>query len=86
LKVGKERIDYYWIWTKDPSVQAFTDLMNRALGKPSEQVQITGRDKWRDGFQMARPGRTEARLARVDVGNCFEWNLGVWIAVLTGFD
>lgn len=32
----------YWIFTKDPSVQAFTDLLNRALDKPSEQVQVTG--------------------------------------------
>lgn len=30
---------YYWIHTKDPSTQAFTDLMNRALDKPKEQVQ-----------------------------------------------
>jgi hypothetical protein len=27
------------IWAKDPSVQAFTDLMNRALDKPAEQEQ-----------------------------------------------
>lgn len=27
------------IWEKDPSVQAFTDLMNRALDKPKEQQQ-----------------------------------------------
>ena len=27
----------YWIFTKDPSIQAFTDLMNRALDKPKEQ-------------------------------------------------
>lgn len=25
------------VWQKDPSVQAFTDLMNRALDKPKEQ-------------------------------------------------
>ena len=29
----------YWIFTKDPSVQAFTDLLNRALDKPKEQEQ-----------------------------------------------
>lgn len=44
----------YWIFTKDPSVQAFTDLMNRALDKPKEQEQehaITGtlEVKWSDG-------------------------------------
>jgi hypothetical protein len=27
------------IWEKDPSVQAFTDLLNRALDKPAEQEQ-----------------------------------------------
>lgn len=27
------------VWEKDPSVQAFTDLMNRALDKPKEQPQ-----------------------------------------------
>lgn len=32
------------VWDKDPSVQAFTDLMNRALDKPAEQVKHTGED------------------------------------------
>ena len=27
------------VWEKDPSVQAFTDLLNRALDKPADQVQ-----------------------------------------------
>lgn len=27
------------VWEKDPSVQAFTDLMNRTLDKPKEQEQ-----------------------------------------------
>lgn len=27
------------VWEKDPSVQAFTDLMNRAIDKPAEQIQ-----------------------------------------------
>lgn len=30
------------VWQKDPSIQAFTDLMNRAIDKPAEQVQLTG--------------------------------------------
>jgi len=33
------------VWEKDPSVPAFTDLMNRALDKPKEQEQaiiVTG--------------------------------------------
>lgn len=28
-----------WVYLKDPSIQAFTDLMNRALDKPAEQTQ-----------------------------------------------
>lgn len=30
------------VWEKDPSVQAFTDLLNRAADKPVEAVQVTG--------------------------------------------
>lgn len=44
LTTGEEDKDY-WIFTKDPSVQAFTDLMNRALDKPKEQeqeIKLTG--------------------------------------------
>src|SRR4051812_18388233 len=36
------------VWEKDPSVQAFTDLMNRALDKPKEQeleVKVTGMEE-----------------------------------------
>lgn len=36
------------VWEKDPSVQAFTDLLNRALDKPKEQeleVKVTGMDE-----------------------------------------
>jgi hypothetical protein len=32
----------FWIYTKDPNVQAFTDLMNRALDRPAEHVEIAG--------------------------------------------
>ena len=48
-KVAEAQIDAalasgnsFWIYTKDPSIQAFTDLMNRALDKPTEKVQHTG--------------------------------------------
>jgi len=34
----------FWIYTKDPSVQAYTDLLNRALDKPAEHVEIAGAD------------------------------------------
>lgn len=30
------------VWEKDPSVQSFTDLMNRLLDKPGEHVEVTG--------------------------------------------
>lgn len=30
----------YYIYTKDPNVQAFTDLLNRTIGKPVDDVQI----------------------------------------------
>lgn len=38
LTSGREGKDF-WIFAKDPSVQAFTDIMNRALDKPKEQEQ-----------------------------------------------
>lgn len=41
LSEGDEDRDY-WIFSKDPSVQAFTDLLNRALDKPAEHVEMTG--------------------------------------------
>lgn len=40
LKQGEEAdTEIIEVWEKDPSVQAFTDLMNRALDKPKEQEQ-----------------------------------------------
>jgi hypothetical protein len=38
LTEGSEGTDF-WIFAKDPSTQAFTDLLNRALDKPAEQEQ-----------------------------------------------
>jgi hypothetical protein len=44
----------YYLFTKDPSVQAFTDLMNRALDKPVEAIELSGKDggplvvKWQE--------------------------------------
>lgn len=37
LQEGTEG-EHYWLFTKDPSVQAFADLLNRALDKPKEQA------------------------------------------------
>lgn len=45
LRVGEGRAklekdeELIEVWEKDPSVQAFTDLLNRALDKPKEQAQ-----------------------------------------------
>lgn len=36
---GESEYTMVEVWEKDPSVQAFTDLMNRALDKPKEQEQ-----------------------------------------------
>ena len=44
LTEGTEGQDY-WIFMKDPSTAAFSDLMNRAFDKPKEQeqeIRITG--------------------------------------------
>lgn len=37
LATGEELIE---IWEKDPSIHAFTDLMNRAIDKPAEHVEL----------------------------------------------
>jgi len=40
LESGDEQeLERLEVWDKDPSVQAFTDLLNRALDKPAEQEQ-----------------------------------------------
>lgn len=42
---GESEFTTVEVWEKDPSVQAFTDLMNRALDKPKEQeqeIKLTG--------------------------------------------
>ena len=36
----EEKLETIEVWEKDPSVQAFADLLNRALGKPAEQVEM----------------------------------------------
>jgi hypothetical protein len=36
------REEHYRIYTKDPNVQGFTNLLNRALNKPAEHVQVDG--------------------------------------------
>lgn len=63
LNAGDEGA-YYWTFTKDPSIQAFTDLMNRALDKPKEQPQdinITGDT---DMIEALLGGRQKAHARR----------------------
>ena len=54
------------VWEKEPSIQAFTDLMNRAIDKPAEtvmaEVTVTTRVE-----ERIRAGRD--RLAKVKRGN-----------------
>ena len=57
-----------WIYTKDPNVQAFTDLMNRAIDKPAEHVQVAGADdgplviRWqRENEDNEQPKNTDAK-------------------------
>jgi hypothetical protein len=35
----------FWIYTKDPSVHALKELLDRALDKPAAPVELTGDDK-----------------------------------------
>ena len=37
---GAEEGKTFWIHTKDPDVQAAADLLNRAIGKPIEEIQM----------------------------------------------
>jgi len=54
------------VWEKDPSVQAFTDLLNRALDKPKEQeqtIKLVGDD---EQIRRLHAGRARARASRKD--------------------
>jgi|SRR5215471_6375592 len=56
-----------WIYTKDPNVQAFTDLLNRALDRPAEHVQIAGEGsitiKWQTGEE---PKLVEGKVIEIE--------------------
>lgn len=58
---GAETIE---VWEKDPSVAAFTDLMNRAIDKPAEQIQeikLTGEVTLVARLQFARKRLADAK-------------------------
>src|SRR5215469_12195503 len=50
-----------WIYTKDLNVQAFTDLLNRAIDKPAEHVSITGADDGPLIIRWQRPDDDEPK-------------------------
>lgn len=57
LEADHDDLERIEVWDKDPSVQAFTDLANRALDKPAEQeisVKITGELEIIERLQKAR--------------------------------
>lgn len=52
------------VWEKDPSVQAFTDLLNRAIDKPKEQeqeIKLTGDEALIAALYAGRKRAAEAR-------------------------
>jgi hypothetical protein len=56
------------VWEKDPSVQAFTDLLNRAIDKPKEQLQelkILGDDEM---LRRLHAGRARVAAAKKEKG------------------
>jgi hypothetical protein len=62
----------FWIYAKDPSIAAFSDLMNRALDRPKEQVQevhvshdealLARLDSWKVANRLAREAREAAAI------------------------
>lgn len=44
LSEGEKDVDY-WIFAKDPSVQAFAELLDRTLDQAPKPVELTGADR-----------------------------------------
>lgn len=66
LTTGEESKDY-WIFMKDPSVDAFRELLNRALDRPKEQEQefkLTGEESLIAALLAGRQRVKEARAQR----------------------
>lgn len=61
---GKSQYTLVEVWEKDPSVQAFTDLMNRALDKPKEQMQEVKVEGGESLVEALLAGRARAAKAR----------------------
>ena len=56
---------HYWIFTKDPSGQSFSELLNRALDKPKEQVvDVNVSMDWDKRVARMKAARARARNMR----------------------
>ena len=60
LTEGVEDTDY-WIFAKDPSVQAFSELLDRTLDQAPKPVELTGKDGAPLGENLLRLDRGRAR-------------------------
>ncbi len=59
VKLGRHE-ETIEVWEKDPSVQAFTDLMNRALDKPADpaqQLDVDLRVDWQEIMAILQSAR-----------------------------
>src|SRR5262245_6313083 len=56
-----------WIYTKDPNVQAFTDLMNRALDRPAEHLEIAGEGSITIRWQRDEPATLESHSNVIEI-------------------
>lgn len=52
---GDEAADYFWLHTERPNIVAIQDAFNRAIGKPTDSVEVTGKDG--DAIKVVFGGR-----------------------------
>jgi hypothetical protein len=64
LNGGKNAHEVWEIWTRDPDTGAFRDLMNCALGKPKETLEVENKTDW-DAFRV-RIAEARKRLGAKD--------------------
>jgi len=56
------------VWEKDPNVQAFIDLMNRAIDKPREQARDIQVTQDEEQLRLLLAGRARAAAMRLQPG------------------
>jgi hypothetical protein len=44
LEKGELQDELIEVWDKEPSVQAYADLVNRTLDKPADHVEVSSKD------------------------------------------